>query len=70
MGSALMFVGLCLVVGGVIWLVALNWQVDEPAVAELVRTMDAIDAIDSVAIQARSAMLQAAVEASEVRRHG
>lgn len=69
METVLMFIGLILIVAGLIWLVDLYWQVDEPAVTELVRTMDAIDSIDSVAIQARSAMLQAAVEASERQGH-
>lgn len=69
MGTALILLGLLVVLAGLICLVEVSWEQTELEMTELGRTLDAIDEIDAIAIAARSAMLQEALTAEREHKH-
>lgn len=69
MGTALILLGLLVVLAGLICLVEVSWEQTELEMTELGRTLDAIDEIDAVAIAARSALLNEALKAEREDKH-
>lgn len=69
MGTALILLGLLVVLAGLICLVEVSWEQTELEMTELGRTLDAIDEIDAIAIAARSALLNEALKAEREDKH-
>lgn len=69
MGTALILLGLLVVLAGLICLVEVSWEQSELEMTELGRTLDAIDEIDAIAIAARSALLNEALKAEREDKH-